>query len=131
MLVRITINSIFLANFDQGLYADEMTNQRETSRVFRRHLWIRVLLAGPVAVLVALTLLAGMPLWLPGGAAGIDNLALPLIFAPLIWAGLFFHACLDRNLVRVALVAAALFLLHGGLVASRLLTPAPPTEKIG
>ncbi|WP_336967399.1 hypothetical protein [Sphingobium aromaticiconvertens] len=108
-----------------------MADQTEISRASRRRLWIRVVLAGPVAILVALTLLAGMPLWLPGGAAGIDNLALPLIFAPLIWAGLFFHACLDRSLMRVALVAAALFLVHGGLVASRLLAPMPPAEKVG
>src|SRR3546814_3202649 len=58
-----------------------------------------------------------MPLWLPGGAAGIDNLAVPLVLAPLIWAGLFFHACLDRSLARVALVAGVLFLVHGGLPA--------------
>lgn len=82
-------------------------------------LW-RFLLAGPGAIVVTLTLLAGMPLWLPSGAAGIDNLAVPLVLAPLIWAMLFFHACLDRNLARVALIAGALFLIHGALVASRL-----------
>lgn len=91
--------------------------------------WTRIILAGPVAVIVALTLLAGMPLWLPGGAAGIDNLIFPLVFAPLIWAALFFHACLDRNLVRVALVAGLLFLVHGALVASNLLGRAPATES--
>lgn len=94
-----------------------------------RYMWLRVVLAGPVAIIVALMLLAGMPLWLPGGAAGIDNLAIPLIMAPLIWAGLFFHACLDPKLWRVALVAAALFLVHGGLVAARFLAPAPVAEK--
>jgi len=90
--------------------------------------WARFLLAGPITIIVALTLLAGMPLWLPGGAAGIDNLIFPLVFAPLIWAALFFHACLDRSLARVALVAAALFLVHGGLVASRFIGKAPITE---
>lgn len=81
--------------------------------------WLRILLAGPGAVVVTLTLLAGMPLWLPGGAAGIDNIAFPLVLAPLIWALLFFHACLDRSLARVALIAAALFAVHAGLVAGR------------
>nr|WP_246623825.1 hypothetical protein [Sphingomonas colocasiae] len=76
-------------------------------------------------------MLAGMPLWLPGGAAGIDNLAFPLVLAPLIWAALFFHACLDRSIARVALVAAALFLVHGGLIASRFIGQAPVTEKAG
>ena len=90
--------------------------------------WARILLAGPGAILVTLTLLAGMPLWLSGGAAGIDNLAFPLVFAPLIWAILFFHACLDRSLTRVALIAGALFLVHGGMVASRFMGSAPAVE---
>ncbi|MBB5687676.1 hypothetical protein [Sphingobium boeckii] len=101
----------------------------EKPRASRRRLWMRFVLAGPVAIIVALTLLAGMPLWLPGGAAGIDNLAVPLALAPLIWAGLFFHACLDRSLARIALVAAALFLVHGGLVASRMIATVPTAEK--
>ena len=88
--------------------------------------WARILLAGPGAILVTLALLAGMPLWLPGGAAGIDNIAFPLVLAPLIWALLFFHACLDRRLARVALVAAALFAVHAGLIAARF-TDAPRT----
>lgn len=91
--------------------------------------WARILLAGPGAIIVALTLLAGMPLWLPGGTAGIDNLAFPLVLAPLIWAALFFHACLDRSVRRVALVAAALFLVHGGLVASQFLNGTPLAEN--
>lgn len=90
---------------------------------------MRILLAGPGAIIVTLTLLAGMPLWLPGGAAGIDNLVFPLVFAPLIWAALFFHACLDRSLARVALVAGALFFVHGGLVASGFMGKPPATER--
>lgn len=79
-------------------------------------------------MLVTLVMLAGMPLWLPGGAAGIDNLVMPLLLAPLIWAALFFHACLDRSLTRVALVAGALALVHGGLAAPRLLAQATQGE---
>lgn len=94
-----------------------------------QHLWLRVLLAGPGAVAVALMLLAGMPLWLPGGAAGVDNLVIPLVLAPLIWAALFFHACLDRRLARVALVAGALFVVHGGLVAAQFTKGAPAKEQ--
>jgi hypothetical protein len=90
--------------------------------------WARILLAGPGAILVTLMLLAGLPLWLPGGAAGIDNLAFPLVFAPLIWALLFFHACLDRRIWRVALVAGVLLLIHAGMVASRFTNQPPSTE---
>lgn len=75
--------------------------------------------------MVTLMSLAGMPLWLPGGAAGINNVAFPLGFAPLIWAMLFFHACLDRRIARVALAAAALFFVHGAMVAYRFVAAAP------
>lgn len=81
--------------------------------------WGRFLLAGPGAICVTIVVMAGMTLWLPGGRAGIDNLVLPLVLAPLIWAVLFFHACLDRNIGRVAIVALALLLTHGGLLAQK------------
>lgn len=81
--------------------------------------WMRAGLAGPGALVTALVVMAGMSLWLPGGTAGIDNLVLPLVLAPLIWAALFFHACLDARLGRVALVTLALLLAHGGLVAAQ------------
>ena len=81
--------------------------------------WIRIGLAGPGAVIVALVVMAGMALWLPGGAAGIDNLVLPLVLVPLVWAVLFFHACLDRRLTRVAIIAGGLLVIHGGLIAQK------------
>lgn len=79
--------------------------------------WTRIGFAGPGAVIVALVTMAGMALWLPGGAAGIDNLVLPLVLVPLIWAALFFHACLDPRLGRIAAVALGLLALHAGLLA--------------
>ncbi|AYJ88009.1 hypothetical protein D3Y57_14115 [Sphingomonas paeninsulae] len=81
--------------------------------------WIRIGFAGPGAVIVALVVMAGMALWLPRGAAGIDNLVLPLILVPLIWAALFFHACLDRRIGRVALIAISLFAVHATLIAAK------------
>ena len=92
--------------------------------------WSRILLAGPGAICVTIIVMAGMTLWLPGGRAGIDNLVLPLVLAPLIWAVLFFHACLDRSIGRVALVALALLLSHGGLLAHKWAN-LPSTAKEG
>jgi hypothetical protein len=69
-----------------------------------RPLTTRWLLAGPGAVLAALATMGVMPLWLPRGAAGVSNLAFPIILAPLIWAAAFFYACLEENLVRGSLV---------------------------
>jgi len=79
--------------------------------------WTRILFAAPGAVIVAIVVMAGMTRWVPGGAADIDNLVLPLVLAPLIWVALFFHACLDRRLARVAIVALGLAFTHGALVA--------------
>jgi hypothetical protein len=95
----------------------------------RTRKWIRIGFAGPGAAIVAVAVMAGMTLWLPGGAAGIDNLVLPLVLFPLIWAGLFFHACLDAKLGRIALVSVGLFALHAGLVADTFLDrPAAASE---
>ena len=58
----------------------------------------RITLAGPVTALLSVMIFAGMPLWLPRGAAGIDHIVLPLILLPAVWAALFFHAVLDRSL---------------------------------
>jgi hypothetical protein len=82
--------------------------------------WGRIMLAGPGAIVVALVIMAGMTRWIPGGAAGIDNVVLPLVLAPLLWAALFFYACLDPKLSRVAIVTGALLLVHGALVVDAL-----------
>ncbi|MCE7797123.1 hypothetical protein LWE61_11195 [Sphingobium sufflavum] len=95
----------------------------------RSRKWIRILFAGPGAVIIAIVVMAGMALWLPRGAAGIDNLVLPLILVPLIWAALFFHACLDQRLARVAGVALVLLVVHGGLVAHKFLDRKPASVE--
>lgn len=64
--------------------------------------------AGPMALVVAILILLAMPLWYPAGTGGIDHLVMPVVTFPLIWAVLFFHACLDRRLLRVALVSLVL-----------------------
>lgn len=58
--------------------------------------WLRVFFAGPMALVVAILILLAMPLWYPAGTGGIDHLVMPVVTFPLIWAVLFFHACLDR-----------------------------------
>lgn len=76
----------------------------------------RWLLAGPIALGAAVATLAAMPLWLPAGDAGIDNIALPLILLPLIWAVPFFYACLEENLVRGGAVLVGAAALQGTAV---------------
>jgi hypothetical protein len=93
------------------------------TRASRWRLAARVALAGPIALLLSAMILAGMPLWLPRGAAGVDHIVLPLILLPAVWAALFFYAVLDRSLLRVALVALVIGALHGVMLVSHFTTP--------
>lgn len=78
-----------------------------------RRVLVRWMLAGPGAALAALATLAAMPLWLPPGA---DAVIVPVVAAPLVWAGAFFYACLAEDVAR----AAAVMLAAGGLQATAL-----------
>lgn len=73
---------------------------------------VRWLLAGPGAILAALATMAAMPLWLPAGAAGVDDIALPILLMPLLWAVPFFHAVLAPNLVRASAILSAVILVQ-------------------
>lgn len=81
----------------------------------------RWLLAGPIALLASLATMAAMPLWVPAGAAGVNDIALPILLTPLLWAVPFFYGCLETNLTRCTLVLLGMTLLQGGLVAASLL----------
>ena len=83
----------------------------------RRPVLTRWLLAGPVTLLLAVATLMAMPLWLPAGRAGINNIALPVLLTPLIWAVPFFYAVLAEDLPRTTLVMVGLTLLQAAAVA--------------
>ncbi len=80
----------------------------------------RWILAGPGAILLALSTMAAMPLWVPPGAAGVNDIALPILLTPLIWAAPFFYACLEDNLPRAALVMTSATLIQAGAVFASL-----------
>jgi hypothetical protein len=77
------------------------------------------LLAGPVAIVVSVLVLLAAPLWYPPGEAQVDNLVVPLVCFPLIWAALFFHACLDRRIVRAAIVSLFLGAISLALIIDK------------
>jgi len=77
----------------------------------------RWLLAGPGAVVAAGVTMAAMPVWLPAGAAGVNNIAVPLLLAPLLWALPFFYVCLEENLARGAAVLLGAIAAQGAVVA--------------
>ncbi len=87
----------------------------------RRRAWSRGLLAGPVCFITAAAVMAGASLWYPQGAAQINNIAVPIIVFPAIWAALFFYLMLDRKLGRAWLVAGVLLFAHAALIGQHLL----------
>ena len=85
-----------------------------------RPVLLRWLLAGPGAVLAGAATMAAMPLWLPAGAAGVNNIALPIILTPLLWAVPFFYAVLAENLVRATAVLSTVTLVQAAAVFLKL-----------
>ena len=73
----------------------------------------RFWLAGPLAFVTAVLVMAGGAVWMPKGAAGVDNIVLPLVLFPVFWAALFFYACLVARVGRG-------FWLMGGLAFSQI-----------
>jgi hypothetical protein len=83
--------------------------------------WLRGLLAGPLALIVAFLVMAGSSLWLPEGDAEVNNLVLPVVLFPLLWTAFFLYACLDTRLARAYAVVGTLSALNAALIAWHLL----------
>lgn len=96
----------------------------------RQRAWLRGLLAGPVVFLAAALVMCGAALWLPKGAAQIDNIVLPIVLFPAIWAALFFYAMLDRKLWRAWLITLLLAAANGAAIAQFVLAQ-PAAAKQG
>lgn len=90
---------------------------RAAEAIRRRPVLARWLLAGPGALLAALATLMAMPLWVPPGAAGVNDIAFPIILTPLLWALPFFYAVLEEKLTRASLVLGLAILVQGAAIA--------------
>ncbi len=80
---------------------------------------IRWVLAGPITAIIAVIVLMGMPIYIPAGPGGVDNIVIPLLLLAIVWAMLFFHAVLDSSLTRVACVGALVAAANLTLLAAR------------
>lgn len=78
--------------------------------------WSRGMLAGPVCFIVSALVMAGAALWAPEGSAHINNIIVPIVLFPAIWALLFFYLMLDRKLGRAWLVALVLLAVNASLI---------------
>lgn len=98
-----------------------MRDTPNSTRRFR-YLWSgRFWLASLMALILAIVIMASMSLWLPEGPAAVDNLIIPLVIFPLIWALCFFYAVMDPSLKRATLVMTALLIINGSLVAASIM----------
>ena len=75
----------------------------------------RFWLAGPLAVIVSVVFMLGMAVWFPAGAGKINNIIMPLVLFPLLWALCFFYAYMSRQLKWVGMVFLMLLIAHGVL----------------
>ena len=86
---------------------------RARAAIRARPVLARWLLAGPGAIVLGLVTMCAMAIWMPAGGAGVNNIAIPIILTPLLWAVPFFYAALEPNLERAAAVFLAATLSQG------------------
>jgi hypothetical protein len=86
----------------------------------RLRAWMRGLLAGPIALAASCLIMAGGALWIPAGAAQVNNLVLPIVLFPLLWTALFLYACLDKKLARAYTIIGALTVANAVLLSLHL-----------
>lgn len=80
---------------------------------------LRWIMAGPLALIAAVVTMASMPLWLPVGAAGIDNLIFPILLFPALWAVFFLYALIEARPARGTAIITAIILTNAALIYSR------------
>ena len=84
----------------------------------------RFWLAGPIAFLVAVIVMLGMAIWFPPGVGMVDNIVMPLVLFPLLWAVCFFYAYMSANLKHVLIAFLVILIAHSALFAAHYLTGA-------
>ena len=76
----------------------------------------RFWLAGPFCLIVAVLCLLGMAAWFPAGVGKINNIIMPLVMFPLIWAVLFFYSYLSQQLKVAWAVLGTIAVVHVGIL---------------
>ncbi|MEM7188868.1 MAG: hypothetical protein AAF439_04585 [Pseudomonadota bacterium] len=78
----------------------------------------RWILAGPVALVLAVVTMAAMPFWVPAGPANLDHLAFPILLFPLIWTITVLYPCMDEKLPRAVTIILGLTIVQTLLIIS-------------
>lgn len=92
-------------------------------QVLKQPLTHRWLVAGPLALIASLAVMAAMPHWVPAGSGRVDNLVFPVLGFPLIWSVFFFYACLADRPSFAAGILSAVIALQAAIIAISLSLP--------
>ncbi len=95
------------------------------ARAPRARVFARWIVAGPLTLACSVLVMAGMSVWFPAGAAGINHIAFPLILFPAIWAALFFYAVLAQKPWRAGAVLLLLAVVNAVPVLAALRATLP------
>lgn len=79
---------------------------------------VKFWLAGSMALLLAIFVVASMALWLTEGMAASHYWMIPIILFPLIWSVAFFYPILDNNIRRASLVMTVTLMVSAGLLVA-------------
>lgn len=78
---------------------------------------LRFWLAGPATLLVSLLVMLAMAVWFPPGTGKVNNIIMPLVLLPLIWATLFFYTYLTANMRKAVWCLLALAIVNSAILA--------------
>lgn len=77
----------------------------------------RFWLSGPATLIVSLLSMLAMAVWFPPGVGNVNNIMMPLVLFPLIWAFLFFYTYLTADLRQAQWLLFALFVINSATLA--------------
>ena len=81
----------------------------------------RFWLTGPATLIVSFIVMLAMAAWFPPGVGKVNNIIVPLVMFPLIWAWLFFYTYLTDNCRRAWGMLIGLFMINGAILAAQFL----------
>ncbi len=82
----------------------------------KRFLPARFWLAGPLALLLSIVIMAGASIWLPHGDEHVYHMVFPVILFPLIWGVCFFYPLLETSVKRATVVMLGLLFVNVAII---------------
>lgn len=94
--------------------------RRVNGGIAARPTLMRWIMGGPVCIIASFLIMMGMAYYIPPGAAKLNNIAIPLVIAPLIWVIVFTYVCVTENVTRMVWVVSGITIVHFLILAFRM-----------